>query len=116
MAWSATSEVVATGRFLPHYRLPAGFTESIRPDRARSDRDAAQGVQPLADLLGGERPGEVVALGEAVAQPVQRVRLLRRLDALGHRLQVQAVGDLDHRGRDDRLLRGPADAVDERLV
>src|SRR4051812_33288135 len=71
-------------------------------------------AQQLGDAARGERLREVVALAELAAQLAQHLALLRQLDPLGERPQVERLAQADDRVC-DAVLVGAArdDAVDE---
>ena len=56
-------------------------------------------------LSGVHRPREVEALGLVAAHPAQAAGLALELDALGDRLELEAVGQLDDRPDEGRLVR-----------
>src|SRR5581483_6032353 len=63
-----------------------------------------------------QRPGEQEALAELAPERAQRVELLGGLDALGCRLQVEGLGDVDDGAPEARVLGAPGDALHEGLV
>src|SRR5437763_6765709 len=74
------------------------------------------GPEEVSNVGRRQRPGVVVALGLAAAQPAQHGRLQRRFDAFGDHAHAQGVSQPDH-GRDDRGVVGVvAEAGHERLV
>src|SRR5262245_13235553 len=67
-------------------------------------------------LLGRGRDREAVALDLVAAVRREQLELLLRLDALGHDLELEAVGEADDRERDHRVLRVGGDVAHERVV
>ena len=70
----------------------------------------------LGRLAGVHRPGEVEALGAVAAHPDQALDLGLRLDALGDRRRLQAVGELDDAAGERLGSDVVGDLVDEALV
>ena len=71
--------------------------------RGRGELTDEQGLQ----RVGGHRAGEQEALRISAVQLAQGGGLLRGLDALGDRLQVQAAGQLDHGAQERVRPAGP---------
>src|SRR5690606_4484214 len=68
------------------------------------------------DLVRGAWVAVEVSLGEVAAQLGDQARLGERLDAFGHHLQAERVGQLDHARDNDQVLALAADLVDELAV
>src|SRR4051794_41729764 len=74
------------------------------------------GGEQRLELVRAHRRGEQVALRAMAAEALEGLQLLDGLDALGDRAEAEAVGDVDDRTDDRRVVLLGAEAVDERAV
>src|SRR5450631_2024192 len=114
----ASSNLVAPTNFddSAHRESLVGSQLAVRAQRVNLRKGSPFGLDgehQAREIADGQRPAEVETLVLVAADRAQELELLRRLDALGDDLEMQAVCERYDRLHDRRIVGTGGDFIDE---
>jgi len=97
-------------------RRPYGYSAKIHTPLSGDNCLCHARFEQLGEILGRNRPAEIVSLGLVTLVSLKKCQLYFRFHSLSNHPKLKASPHTNHCGHNDRLVGNSGDLPDERLI